>query len=337
MSLCDKENCKKTIVAMFTCKQCGSNYCSNTCMIEHVFEKHKGQFDEGLAQVSIKLPTRASVASPFIKKGDFSKDAKCDPFFDYVNLVKVKISGKTNVLGSGAFGDVFLTKHKLDDKFYAVKQMQKSKIDEAGATKDIIIREINIHSRLSHENIIKLYSYEEDQEAYYLILEHANAGSLFSLLKKKQNGFDEAAAFKYFIQAASAVQFLHENGLVHRDIKPENLLLNEDGTVKLCDFGWCVEIAMGNRQTFCGTYEYMAPEVIREKPYNQSIDVWSLGILLYELLHGYSPFRAQNNNEEEEEYAEIFKNIVKYNFKIDKPMSDSCADLLKSNNFILTV
>jgi serine/threonine protein kinase len=333
MNLCDKESCKKVTVATFTCKQCGTIYCSNTCMIEHVFQKHSGQIDEGLAQISIKLPTRASVASPFLKKGEFLKKYTYDPFFDFKNLIKLKINGKINVLGCGAFGDVFLTKHKLDDKFYTVKQMQKSKIDEAGATRQIIAREIDIHSRLNHENIIKLYSYDEDTEAYYLILEYANAGSLFSLMKKQKIGFEEAIAFKYFIQTASAVQFLHEYGLVHRDIKPENLLFNEDGTVKLCDFGWTVETGMGNRQTFCGTYEYMAPEVIKEKPYNQSIDMWSLGILLYELLHGYSPFRAQNINEEEEEYAEIFRNIVKSDLKIDKPLSDNCSDLLKSIYF----
>jgi serine/threonine protein kinase len=330
MSSCDNENCKKAIITMFSCKQCNSNYCSNSCMIEHVFDKHKGQFEQGIASLSIKLPNRSSVISPFLKKGEFLNDVKYDPYFDYQNLIKVKIGGKVNSLGNGAFGDVFLTKNKLDDKFYAVKQMQKSKIDEAGASRDIIVREISIHCRLNHENVVKLYSYEEDEDSYYLILEHANAGTLFSLIKKQKAGLDELTAFKYFIQAAAAVQFLHEHGLVHRDIKPENLLLTEDGVVKLCDFGWCVELAMGNRQTFCGTYEYMAPEVIREKPYNQSIDVWSLGILLYELLHGYSPFRAKTNNEEEEEYNEIFRNIVKYNFTIDKPLSENCADMLKS-------
>ena len=103
---------------------------------------------------------------------------------------------------------------------------------------------------------------------------------------------DEKTAFKYFIHTASAVLFLHENNLVHRDLKPENLLVDENNNVKLCDFGWCVELSMGNRITFCGTYEYMAPEIIKEKPYNQGIDVWSLGILLYELVHCFSPFRV---------------------------------------------
>jgi len=105
---------------------------------------------------------------------------------------------------------------------------------------------------------------------------------------------DERNAFKYFIQTVSAINFLHSNELVHRDIKPENLLLDEFNNIKLCDFGWCVRIEDDEqRKTFCGTYEYMAPEVINEEYYNKSIDIWSLGILLYELLHGYSPFRVK--------------------------------------------
>jgi serine/threonine protein kinase len=300
-------------------------------MIEHVFDKHKQQFEEGSANISIKLPTRASVSSSFLKRGEFLKEFKPDPHFDYKNLKKAKISGKLNILGSGAFGHVFLAKHNLDGKFYAVKQMQKDKIKEAGANCDFIYREINIHSRLTHENIVNLLSYEEDKDSFYLVLEYATGGTLFNLIKRNKNGFDEATAFKYFIQAAAAVQFIHEHGLVHRDLKPENLLLTDKGIVKLCDFGWCVELSMGNRQTFCGTYEYMAPEVIKEKPYNQSIDVWSLGILLYELIHGFSPFRANMNKDDGEEYAQIFKNILKHNFKIEKPISENCKDLLSSN------
>ena len=120
-------------------------------------------------------------------------------------------------------------------------------------------------------------------------MEYAHNGTLFQTIKNKQMQ-DEKTAFTHFIQAASAVLFLHENNLVHRDLKPENLLVDENNIVKLGDFGWCVELTLGNRVTFCGTYEYMAPEILKEKPYNQGIDIWSLGILLYELLHGFSPF-----------------------------------------------
>jgi len=103
---------------------------------------------------------------------------------------------------------------------------------------------------------------------------------------------DEKTAFHYFIQTAAAIQFIHSLDFVHRDLKPENILIDELNNVKLCDFGWCVRIDNGPRKTFCGTYEYMAPEVVKEEEYSKSIDVWSLGVLLYEILHGYSPFRV---------------------------------------------
>ena len=261
------------------------------------------------------------------------KERRLDTSLDFKSLVRVKHGNKTHILGSGAFGDVYLTKHNQTQKFYAVKQMYKQRILEAGANFDIIYGEVDIHSRLIHENIIKLFSFFEDDKCFYIILEFSNSGTVFNLIKRSK-GLTEDDAFKYFIQAAAAVHFIHENNLVHRDIKPENLLLDDQGVVKLCDFGWCVEMNMGNRQTFCGTYEYMAPEVIKEKPYNQSIDIWSLGILLYELLHGYSPFRARGSaSSEQEEYNEIFKNIIKYNFKIDKDLSDECKDLLISEIF----
>ena len=140
---------------------------------------------------------------------------------------------------------------------------------------------------------------------------------------------DEKTAFHYFIQTCSAIQYLHSIDLVHRDLKPENLLIDELNNVKLCDFGWCVKLDENPRNTFCGTYEYMAPEVVKEEPYSKAIDVWSIGVLLYELLHGYSPFRARSKGPDL--HKEIFNNITKYKFKIEKILTGSCKDLINSN------
>ena len=160
-------------------------------------------------------------------------------------------------------------------------------------------------------------------------MEYANNQNLFNVIKKN-NGMSEKEAFKYFIQAVSAVNFLHEQKLIHRDLKPENILIDKNDVVKLCDFGWCVELKYGNRSTFCGTYEYMAPEIVTESPYNNSIDIWSLGILLYELIHGYSPFRAKiNTKNERDEFSEISKNIINNKFTFDKNISNECKNLIK--------
>ena len=163
-------------------------------------------------------------------------------------------------------------------------------------------------------------------------MDYAKNQTVFNLIKKN-DGMREKVAFKYFIDTVAAINYLHENNMVHRDLKPENLLIDDEGNVKLCDFGWCVELNDKDRSTFCGTYEYMAPEIINESPYSSGIDIWSLGVLLYELIHGYSPFRAKKVVNNDREYVEIFKNIVNFNFKIEKEVSPDCADLIKSKSF----
>lgn len=339
---CEHSKCKGKLNKPSKCNKCQKKFCSKSCMIDHYFEAHKANEEPengnnksvstspSISVIAMKN-RRSSVASYFIKKGQFLQEIKENSYFDWKNFEKVKIGRRTHVLGAGAFGDVYLLKNKLDGKFYAVKEMQKEKILDAGAKLDIVKREIDIHRRLVHENIVRLYSYHEDEEMYYLILEYANSGTLFQLIKKSK-GMEENYAFKYFIQTCAAVHFLHEQKLIHRDIKPENLLLNENDNVKLCDFGWCIELEIGNRTTFCGTIEYMAPEIVKEMPYDKAIDVWSLGILLYELLHGYSPFKAENGDEEEE-YENVIKNILKFKFQIKADVSDSCRDLLSSKLF----
>ena len=128
--------------------------------------------------------------------------------------------------------------------------------------------------KLSHPNIIRLYSYNETQKDFSLLMEYLDNGTLFTYIRKNKQ-LSEDTAFNFFIQVANAIYFLHENNFVHRDIKPENILLDKDNNVKLCDFGWCVDMNGGERTTFCGTYEYMAPEIVMDELYAKSIDVWS--------------------------------------------------------------
>ena len=325
---CSNHKCKKQILNYYTCNKCGLNFCTNSCMTDHTNENHNVPNTNENNNKS-RFSARKSF---FLKYGEYSKEIIDDPFFDFKNFEFT--TDKKRLLGSGAFGEVYLAKNKKDGKLYAIKIMEKSKIIDSGASLDIIYREISIHRRITQENVVKLFSHFEDVNYFYLIMEYINNGSLFTVIKKNK-GIDEKKAFNYFIQACSAVNFLHENNLVHRDIKPENLLIDNKGNLKLCDFGWCVDISTGNRVTFCGTYEYMAPEVVKETPYDLGIDVWSLGILLYELTHGYSPFRSQKIKKDSEDYNEIFKNIIKYKFKIEKDLSKGCVDLITSKFFLI--
>jgi serine/threonine protein kinase len=238
-------------------------------------------------------------------------------------------------IGSGSFGNVFLFKNTIDDKIYAIKHMEKKKLFKLLNTLNGIYREIDIQSKIEHENIIKILYSHESKESFNLVMEYAQNGSLFHYIRRN-NGLSESQTFQLFIQVVNAVYFLHKNNLIHRDIKPENILLfnNDDENdnnknnflVKLCDFGWCVKLDEGeSRKTFCGTTEYMSPELIDRKGYSKEIDVWSLGILLYEMIHGFSPFRPNKPKFEEKE---VFENIKKHELKFGENISERCKNLI---------
>ena len=201
--------------------------------------------------------------------------------------------------------------------------MPKELIEEQGLTLDIIYKEINVHERIFHPNIIRMYSHYEDNESIYCFLEYIPGTSLLGKIKQKP--LSEKEAYFYFHQAAVALQFCHENNLIHRDVKLENFLVHErSNEVKLCDFGLVGVLNKENpfRVTICGTFDYMAPEMIKEEPYNCGVDVWALGIILYELIHGYCPFGSGIDE------TAIFKNILQFNFHIDKEITNNCKDLL---------
>ena len=208
---------------------------------------------------------------------------------------------------------------------FALKVIDKRKLLISYGKLDIIYNEINIHSKLDHENIIKLYNVHEDNENINIIMEYAENGNLFELISKEKNGLNESKAFDYFIQVVNAVYYLHNNNIIHRDIKPENILIGNDNKLKLCDFGWAKELTLENRSTFCGTVEYMAPEIVGSENYDYSVDIWSLGILLYELLYGHSPFKASNTKN-------VILNIKTHELNYDdknKKISKSCKDLIQ--------
>lgn len=183
---------------------------------------------------------------------------------------------------------------------------------------------------MHHPNIIRFYHLIENDDKLYMLLEYAPNGDLYKLIVEKEK-FSEKDACKIVAQVALALEYIHKKGILHRDLKPENILLDSNLVVKVSDFGWCGEYrriqrrqdeASHARITFCGTYEYMSPEVIRGKYQNEKVDVWSLGILLYELLHGKTPFRSNAP-------LEIQKNIIEGRLNIDKRLSKDAIDLLR--------
>ena len=158
----------------------------------------------------------------------------------------------------------------------------------------------------------------------FLILEFASNGNLFRYLRSKPQEFgDSRSLVGLFRKICGAVQFIHDNDMVHRDIKPENILMDDKAEPKLCDFGWTINLQKNeSRQTFCGTYEYMAPEIFRSEGYNSAVDIWSLGILLFELFHGFSPFSGSS-------VVQIYKNIMEHKLAFKEGLHPHVAALVR--------
>lgn len=261
------------------CIECfNASFCSPICLLIHIQICHNNGNEKEVVQYNIRKAMNIEVPN----------NNNPNDYFYFKNFQMVKVGGSRKVLGKGAFAEVCLVKHRKDNKLYAMKIIEKKKLQSMNIIRD----EINIHFNLEHDNIIKLLSCTETTEFYYLIMEYAQRGSLYNEIRKNK-GLKEQKSKEYFIQVIKAISYLHSLGLAHRDIKPENLLLDSNRKIKVCDFGGAAKIEEGKeRNTFFGTYEYMAPEVIEGSNYNCSVDIWALGILLYECLHGYSPFRV---------------------------------------------
>lgn len=227
-----------------------------------------------------------------------SHSPSCGLRFRLEDFEDVKVGRRPKLLGKGSYGEVRLVRHLPTDTQFALKSIPKE-MTNSEDLQAVLRREISVHEQLKHPNIVRLYGSLEDQENFYLVLEYAAKGNLYMEVRKNR-GLPEAKAKDYFTQVCRGIQYLHERLVVHRDLKPENLVLSSKEEVKICDFGWCVE-GLEMRSTFCGTVDYMAPEMIRGKGHSFSVDVWALGVLLYEMIHGVAPWTAKRDKAKTEQ------------------------------------
>nr|XP_043622184.1 CBL-interacting serine/threonine-protein kinase 12-like [Erigeron canadensis] len=228
------------------------------------------------------------------------------------------------VLGQGSFGKVYVATNLVTNQLAAIKVIDKEKILKTGLIAHIK-REISILRRVRHPNIVQLYEVMATKTKIYFVMEYVTGGELFTKVAKGR--LKEEVARKYFQQLISAVGFCHARGVYHRDLKPENILLDENGDLKVSDFGLSAIseqiCADGLFYTFCGTPAYVAPEVLGRKGYEASkVDIWACGVILFVLMAGYLPFRDQN-------VMVMYRKIFKGEFRKPRWFSGELSRLLK--------
>ncbi len=234
-------------------------------------------------------------------------------------------------LGEGSFGKVYRAKHKKTGAIYAIKAIDKmNKNNQEG--KPYFRREIEIMYKVKHPNIVRLFGHFEDDQHCYFVLEYIPKGNLFTILsKQKTKCFDSTKVANFIKDLICSVFYLHnmEPPIIHRDIKPENVLLNEKNVVKLTDFGWSNYIDdSGVRSTYCGTPVYLAPEMIKETGHDGNLDIWCIGILMFELLTGNIPFQG---SDQQTLQTNILRNKICWPKDMDLSAKDLISKILKSD------
>ena len=249
------------------------------------------------------------------------------------------------LLGEGSFGKAFLCSRDSDEDLCVIKQIKVE--DMTKQEKDDVINESTILSKLDHPNIIKFFEFFESktpQQTFNIVTEYADGGDLSEKIKEQnKTPFKESDILDYFTQICLALKHIHEKKIIHRDLKSGNVFLMKSGLVKLGDFGIAKTFknTMDKAKTMVGTPYYLSPEIIQGKPYDNKSDIWSLGVLLYEMMTFKMPFEANtlpmlsmkimrgNYTPPSSMYTKDLREIVSKCLMVDPSRRPSIREILK--------
>jgi len=220
-------------------------------------------------------------------------------------------------LGRGGFSIVKKATNRDNGEIFAIKIIEKKEQTEEEL--NLLHREIDIMRKLKHKNIIGLFEVYDEKENIYLVMELVTGGELFDQIVSRGT-YSEADAANVIRQILEAVEYMHENGIAHRDLKPENLLCSGQNNeiIKVTDFGLSKDFGNASLRTSCGTPDYVAPEVLKGQPYDNMVDIWSIGVITYILLCGFPPFYGNNDQQ-------IFEKILKADYDFPSPDWDTIS------------
>ncbi|KAL4509455.1 hypothetical protein ABPG73_022671 [Tetrahymena malaccensis] len=219
-----------------------------------------------------------------------------------IKQILTYVFSEDRLLGEGAFGVVYKGEDKNTKQKVAIKQIQQSKFQNDLIVLKNLKREIEIMQDLKHENIVQLLNFTQTASNVYIILEFCDGGDILSLMKKNEDKrFSEEIAIKYFRQITEAFKMLHSKGIIHRDIKPANILLQK-GIAKISDFGFArmldqTNLNLQQKLTALGSPLYMSPQILSQEQFSSKCDIWSLGVMFYEMIYGRTPWTASSQIE----------------------------------------